>query len=173
MCAARASKVFIPPLPAPWDPKIASLSWRKCRFWPGYNYPQIAPIQASLKAWPEALQCSSEGSCSCKCKCWAVCQVVGQRMSQFKILGRVFIYHLKRWKVSVVDITCTTHSFISLCRMAQQQPFPAHNGTPRKSRSIKARMGFRRDGFVKNCAKKTATVKQLRQLYLNPMLTRI
>lgn len=30
-----------------------------------------------------------------------------------------------------------------------------------------------RDGFVKNCAKKTVTVKQLRQFYLNPMLTRI
>lgn len=53
----------------------------------------------------------------------------------------------KGHKVSVVDMwfTCTTHSFTSLCRMAQQQPFPAHNGTHRNRGRVKERMGFRRE----------------------------
>lgn len=87
----------------------------------------------------------------------------------------VFLFIIWKDRKYLLLISLVQHTALYLCagwpNSSPSQHTMAH---PETAEALKQGWTLEeRHGFVKNCAKKTVTVKQLWQLYLNPMLTRI
>lgn len=106
---------------------------------------------------------------------WCVRSVANVK-SQFKILGRVLfiIWKDTKYLLLICDLL-VQHTALHPCAgWPDSSPSQHTMAHPETGEELKQGWALEeRESFIKNCAKKTVTVKQLWQLYLNPMLTRI